>query len=97
MFLLLISFVLLGLSVAITCFGWLFDLEWSDGLGALFELIAAVIMLVFLISLFFVDAKYEAIKDGKIETYSECYKEHGLTVCEDAFNRKVIVDDYWKQ
>lgn len=54
-------------------------------------------MIMALIITFYVDGKYEAVRDEEIVTYSKCYKEHGQNVCEGAFNSKVIVEDYWKK
>lgn len=81
----------------LTCLGWIFDLDWLFCLGVLFEFVGAVTMIMALIITFFVDGKYEAVRDGEIVTYSKCYKEHGQNVCECAFNSKVIVEDYWKK
>ena len=41
------------------------------------------------------NGKYDGVSNGKIKTYSECYKEHGQNVCEDVLNNKHIVQDYW--
>lgn len=79
----------------LTCLGRIFDLDWLFCLGVLFELVGAVTMIMALIITFFVDGKYDGVSDGKIITYSECYKEHGQNVCEDVLNNKYIVQDYW--
>lgn len=79
----------------LTFFGYIFDLDWLVAQGTLFEFVGAVTMIMALIITFFVDGKYEGVSDGKIKTYSECYKEYGQNVCEDVLNNKYIVQDYW--
>lgn len=79
----------------LTCLGGIFDIDWLFCLGALFEFVGAVTMIMALITAFFVNGKYDGVSDGKIKTYSECYKEHGRNVCEDVLNNKYIVEDYW--
>ena len=81
----------------LTILGGIFDLDWLFCLGTLFEFVGAVTMIMALIITFFVEGKYNGVSDGKIKTYSECYKEHGQNVCECAFNSKVIVENYWKK
>ena len=55
-------------------------------------------MIVFVIAIFSNGVKYEAVSDGEVWASSKCYKDNGYNVCEDIiFNKKVIVDDYWKK
>ena len=55
-------------------------------------------MIVFVITMFSNDVKYEAVRDEEIVTYSKCYKEHGQNVCEmPLLKNKVVVDDFWKK
>lgn len=55
-------------------------------------------MIVFVITMFSNDVKYEAVSDGETWTSSKCYKDNGYNVCEEmVFNKKVVVDDYWKK
>lgn len=81
----------------LTILGGIFDLDWLFCLGTLFEFVGAVTMIMALIITFFVEGKYDGVSNGKIKTYSECYKEYGRNVCECAFNSKVIVENYWKK
>lgn len=92
-----IGLCLLGGVMMLTVFGWLFDLDWLVAYGTLFELLVSFTMIVVLVTMFFVDGKYDGVSDGEIKTYSECYSEHGRNVCEDVLDNKVIVDDYWKK
>ena len=92
-----IGLCLLVFAMGLTVFGQQFDLDWLNVLGALFALIGAVTMIVFVITMFSNDVKYEAVKNGDTVRYSKCYKDHGYNVCEGAFNSKVIVEDYWKK
>lgn len=86
---------LLMIVMMLTFFGYIFDLDWLVAFGTLIELLIPFTMIVFLMTMFFVNGKYEGVRDGKIVTYSECYKEHGRNVCEDVLNNKEIVEDYW--
>lgn len=83
----------------LTCLGRIFDLDWLFCLGALFEFVGAVTMIVFVITMFSNDVKYEAVSDGETWTSSKCYKDNGYNVCEEMVfnNKKVVVDDYWKK
>ena len=54
-------------------------------------------MIVFVVTMFSNDVKYEAVKNGDTVRYSKCYKDHGYNVCENAFNSKMIVDGYWEK
>ena len=94
-----ISLCLLVLAMGLTVFGQQFDLDWLNVLGALFALIGAVTMIVFVITMFSNDVKYEAVSDGETWTSSKCYKDNGYNVCEEMVfnNKKVVVDDYWKK
>lgn len=93
-----IGLCLLVFAMGLTVFGQQFDLDWLYVLGALFALIGAVTMIVFVITMFSNDVKYEAVSDGETWTSSKCYKDNGYNVCEEmVFNKKVVVDDYWKK
>lgn len=93
-----IGLCLLVFAMGLTVFGQQFDLDWLNVLGAIFALIGAVTMIVFVITMFSNDAKYEAVSDGETWTSSKCYKEHGYNVCElPLLKNKVFVDDYWKK
>lgn len=92
-----ISLCLFVLAMVLTALARQYDIDWLNVLGALFALIGAGIMIVFMITACCEDTKYEAVINGEYVKYTKCYKDHGYNVCEGGFNKKVIVDDYWKK
>ena len=92
-----IGLCLLVLAMVLSGFGKQFDLDWLSVLGALFALIGAGTIIVFMITACCEDTKYEAVINGEHVKYTKCYKDHGYNVCEGVFNKKVIVDDYCKK
>lgn len=94
----LFSLCLFVLAMVLTGLGRQFDLDWLSVFGVSFALIGTVTMIVFVIAIFSNGVKYEAVSDGEVWASSKCYKDNGYNVCEDIFfNKKVIVDDYWKK
>ena len=65
-----ISLCLLVLAMVVTALARQYDIDWLNVLGALFALIGAVTMIVFVITMFSNDVKYEAVTD------TMCVKVH---------------------